>query len=378
MSQQSSLDKLLKQSNKNQALDLGTVNLQPGASAVEQGFQIPLSHFLPADTRVKTAALIEGLSHFNSGLTEFGERISKEIYQEEKTRSEEKLANLMDQYHSMDSSGNVTDVKEINYGERVADQQNITDPLERSTVMNAVNEEAADRLGYAERRKGSIRFMIANGLDPMQLPRLRRLFDRLEAGKYALKARQHINKNHALLVAPKSPLTVKSLIVESMREEMGDNSLTWSDLMSMGPYMGAAFNDLSMRKEEVLEPARSNANQMALKKETLAAAQRNLTLGLAALGHEDPIEAAKAEGYFDETFSIIKKAVTNQGLGYADDLVRNLEKEFETFMKSDGLTQKDLDTGYLAFQQALERYRGSGKEAPVLLKEMTAVSLIFG
>ena len=59
MSQQSSLDKLLKQSNKNQALDLGTVNLQPGASAVEQGFQIPLSPFLPADTRVKTAALIE-------------------------------------------------------------------------------------------------------------------------------------------------------------------------------------------------------------------------------------------------------------------------------------------------------------------------------
>ena len=363
MSQKSSLEKLLKQGNKNRALDLGTVSLQPGAGATEQGYSIPLSHFLPPDTRAKTAALIEGLSQFNSGLSAFGERISKEIYQEEKTRSEEQLVNLMDQYHSMDSSGNVTDVKEINYGERVADQQNITDPLERSMVVDAVNEDAATRLGYVEKRKGAIRFMEENGLDPMKLPRLQRLFDKLEAEKYALIASQRVNRDHALLVAPNSPITVQSLIVESMQEEMGDDSLTWSSLMSMSPHMGDAFNKLLMRKEDALDPQRSAANQTALKTKTLRLAQDNFAFGLAALGDEDPIEAAKAEGYFDKAFKVISQAVADEGLGYADELVRDLETSFEKFINgTEGITDADIDTGYKGWLQALERYRGKGKE----------------
>ena len=83
MPKKNSLEKLLRRKQQRTSLDLPEPSLQPVATPVETGYQVPLAPYMPTDKRRATASLVKGLEGFNRGLVGVAEKINDEMMKEQ-------------------------------------------------------------------------------------------------------------------------------------------------------------------------------------------------------------------------------------------------------------------------------------------------------
>ena len=369
MAKKTSLEKLLRRKQQRTSLDLPEPALQPVATPVETGYQVPLAPYMTTDKRRATASLIKGLETFNHELVGVAEKINNEMMKEQAIKEGVAISAAADKYIVFEDGKPVE--KEENFpGGAIAKSQNLS-PEDERNVATAIDEEVTQRRGYPKQREQAYAALERQGIDVTILPRWRRLWEQEEARKFSDQARAYVDNATAALVEPDSKLTVEELLVEAMQDATGDKSLTWAGLLAMSPAMAEEFQDLKNKKEQRLLPAKSEARQAELEDKILLNARTKMKTAMGLLVSASPQDAVKAQAVLISMFEGIVSSKDTEGVHGGPRIRRQVFRELEKIIFRDTSnrtlkTQLDVREAFIAMETARDLVLGTGTSEPLL------------
>ena len=369
MPKKNSLEKLLRRKQQRTSLDLPEPSLQPVATPVETGYQVPLAPYMPTDKRRATASLVKGLEGFNRGLVGVAEKINDEMMKEQAIKEGVAISAAADKYIVFED-GKPVEKEETFPGGAIAKSQNLS-PEDEKIVADGINEEVTQQRGYPRQRERAYQALERQGIDVTILPRWRRLWEQEEARKFSDVARAHVDNATAALVEPDSKLTVEELIVEAMQDATGDKSLDWAGILAMSPAISEEFQDLKNKKEQRLLPAKSEARQAALENQTLDNARTKMTEVMNLLVQDSPEAAVKAQAVLISMFEGIVSSRDTEGLQGGPRIRRQVFRELKKMIFShigDLTLKTDLDVqeSLIALETSRDLVLGTGPSEPLL------------